>query len=109
MTEVINQHHLAVTIKLGCGCELEQRISGEDLMHMIRENAEELGVEVPEKVTFPSGFANMFGMISSLYNPLLLHILFSEDHEDKGNETIDIRVRTKVGELPTPEDWRRKN
>lgn len=105
--EVTNQHHLSVVIKLGCGCEFEQRIATEDVKNWVANRADEMELP-PPPIDFPSGAGNLLGMIMSLYNEQLVYMLMSEHHEDRGNESIDIQVRTKVGELPTPEEWRRR-
>lgn len=100
-----NQHHLSVEIELGCGCVFKTRIAGGAIEEHAAEMSEKIGMPVPDDLNFPAGSGNLFGMLMSLLTPGLIMLLISDQHEASGNETIDIRVRTKVGELPRPDDW----
>jgi hypothetical protein len=74
-------YHHKVTIKLACGCQFDQYIQ-------LAEGVEPDG---------PNAYASL---LSAIMHPQVAEEVCIHDHTDRGQETIDVSVRTKVGPIP---------
>lgn len=73
-------HHIQCELEMGCGCRVEHRV----------------GLDGDE----PCGWETYTALLTFLLTPLVGELCLHDEHSDRGQETLTVRVRTKVGPVP---------
>ncbi len=77
----MSAYHHQVKVELGCGCALEFR------------------EELPDGVD-PSGRTSIIVLLHTIMEDTVLDFCTDDMHVERGQEKVDISIRTKVGPIP---------